>query len=570
MGTTCLSGRSGASPRAGQLAEGTARALPGWDSPRTPGAHGGPDRPAGLRPGRGEPRPVVCPQGPSCETIPEPRGPGVGTGVGGCRARGRPGDVPPRPAPGAPPPRPYRGAVPPGRPRRAPRAPLPLQATGSLPADGGRSATSQPGRRGPRSGGDAPHHGGQARPGGRASRPRLRPPVAPGRPAPARAARAPAAAPLGAGMPESRFCTGPRPSAAAMWGPDNGTGPAGARGQCGSVSVAFPITMLLTGFVGNALAMLLVSRSYRRRESRRKKSFLLCIGCLALTDLVGQLLTTPVVIVVYLSKQRWEQLDPSGRLCTFFGLTMTVFGLSSLFIASAMAVERALAIRAPHWYASHMKTRATRLVLLGVWLAVLAFALLPVLGVGEYTVQWPGTWCFISTGGGGGNATGSRDNWGNLFFASTFASLGLSALAITFACNLATIKALVSRCRAKATASQSSAQWGRITTETAIQLMGIMCVLSVCWSPLLIMMLKMIFNQTSVEHCKSQTEKQTECNFFLIAVRLASLNQILDPWVYLLLRKILLRKFCQIGYHTNSYAASATFLPTSVLNFDVQ
>nr|XP_012643410.1 prostaglandin E2 receptor EP3 subtype isoform X2 [Microcebus murinus] len=347
------------------------------------------------------------------------------------------------------------------------------------------------------------------------------------------------------------FCVRLNYSYPGMWAPErsaeaggNLTRPPGLGEDCGSVSVAFPITMLITGFVGNALAMLLVSRSYRRRESKRKKSFLLCIGWLALTDLVGQLLTSPVVIVVYLSKQRWEQLDPSGRLCTFFGLTMTVFGLSSLFIASAMAVERALAIRAPHWYASHMKTRATRVVLLGVWLAVLAFALLPVLGVGQYTIQWPGTWCFISTGPGG-NGTGSPHNWGNLFFASTFSFLGLLALAVTFACNLATIKALMSRCRAKATASQSSAQWGRITTETAIQLMGIMCVLSVCWSPLLIMMLKMIFNQTSVEHCKTNTEKHKECNFFLIAVRLASLNQILDPWVYLLLRKILLRKFCQ-------------------------
>ncbi|XP_055979266.1 prostaglandin E2 receptor EP3 subtype [Sorex fumeus] len=369
----------------------------------------------------------------------------------------------------------------------------------------------------------------------------------------------------------SPFCTRLNHSYPGMWTPD---GAAEARGNltrspgrgenCGSVSVVFPITMLITGFVGNALAMLLVSRSYRRRESKRKKSFLLCIGWLALTDLVGQLLTSPVVIVVYLSKQGWEQLDPSGRLCTFFGLTMTVFGLSSLFIASAMAVERALAIRAPHWYASHMKTRATRAVLLAVWLAVLAFALLPVLGVGQYTIQWPGTWCFISTGGGGGgagNGTSSAHNWGNLFFASTFAFLGLSALAVTFACNLATIKALVSRCRAKATASQSSAQWGRITTETAIQLMGIMCVLSICWSPLLIMMLKMIFNQTSVEHCKMQTEKQKECNFFLIAVRLASLNQILDPWVYLLLRKILLRKFCQIRHHKNNYASSSISLP---------
>lgn len=359
----------------------------------------------------------------------------------------------------------------------------------------------------------------------------------------------------GGGAP---FCTRLNHSDPGMWAPERSAGARsnlsrapGPGEDCGSVSVAFPITMMLTGFVGNALAMLLVSRSYRRRESRRKKSFLLCIGCLALTDLVGQLLTSPVVIVVYLSQQRWEQHDPSGRLCTFFGLTMTVFGLCSLLIASAMAVERALAIRAPHWYASHMKTRATRAVLLGVWLAVLAFALLPVLGVGQYTVQWPGTWCFISTARGG-NGTSSAPEWGNLFFASTFAFLGLLALAVTFACNLATIKALVSRCRAKAAAAQSSAQWGRITTETALQLMGIMCVLSVCWSPLLIMMLRMIFNQTSVEHCKTQTEKQKECHFFLIAVRLASLNQILDPWVYLLLRKILLRKFCQVANAVSS------------------
>ncbi|KAI4590851.1 hypothetical protein MJG53_001900 [Ovis ammon polii x Ovis aries] len=415
------------------------------------------------------------------------------------------------------------------------------------------------------------------------------------------------------------FCTRFNHSDPGIWAaeraveaPNNLTLPQEPSEDCGSVSVAFSMTMMITGFVGNALAITLVSKSYRRREGKRKKSFLLCIGWLALTDMVGQLLTSPVVIVLYLSHQRWEQLDPSGRLCTFFGLTMTVFGLSSLFIASAMAVERALATRAPHWYSSHMKTSVTRAVLLGVWLAVLAFALLPVLGVGQYTIQWPGTWCFISTGPGG-NGTNSRQNWGNVFFASAFAILGLSALVVTFACNLATIKALVSRCRAKATASQSSAQWGRITTETAIQLMGIMCVLSVCWSPLLvgsslawgvpvsvtvtweetqrhsplmvpsrhplrlrpqplygqIMMLKMIFNHTSVEHCKTYTENQDECNFFLIAVRLASLNQILDPWVYLLLRKILLQKFCQVANAVSSYFNDGPKVPPISLSNEI-
>ncbi|KAM9542303.1 prostaglandin E2 receptor EP3 subtype [Guaruba guarouba] len=322
----------------------------------------------------------------------------------------------------------------------------------------------------------------------------------------------------------------------------NGTGRAAAEG-CSGVSVAFPLTMMITGIVGNALAMLLVSRSYRAKESRRKRSFLLCIGSLALTDLLGQLLTSPIVISVYLSNRAWHAIDPSGHLCAFFGFSMTVFGLCPLFIASAMAVERTLAIRTPHWYASHMKTRVTKAVLLGIWLAVLAFALLPIAGLGQYALQWPGTWCFISTG--------DSQLTGSLFFASTFAVLGLLSLVVTVVCNLATIEALVSRCRTKATVARSSKQWGRIAMETLIQLLGIMCVLSACWSPLLITMLKMIFSHTSFEYCKGfsseaqSSELHKECNFFLTAVRLASLNQILDPWVYLLLRKILLRKFCQ-------------------------
>ncbi|KAM6262343.1 prostaglandin E2 receptor EP3 subtype isoform 2-T2 [Porphyrio hochstetteri] len=321
----------------------------------------------------------------------------------------------------------------------------------------------------------------------------------------------------------------------------NGTGRAAE--SCSAVSVAFPLTMMITGIVGNALAMLLVSRSYRAKESRRKRSFLLCIGSLALTDLLGQLLTSPIVISVYLSDRTWSAVDPSGHLCTFFGFSMTVFGLCPLLIASAMAVERTLAIRAPHWYASHMKTRVTKTVLLGIWLAVFAFALLPIAGLGQYIIQWPGTWCFISTG--------DSDLTGNLVFASTFAILGLLSLVVTVACNLATIEALVSRCRTKATASRSSKQWGRIAMETLIQLLGIMCVLSACWSPLLVTMLKMLFSRSSFAHCRQlpsdaqSSERHRDCNFFLTAVRLASLNQILDPWVYLLLRKILLRKFCQ-------------------------
>ncbi|MBN3322841.1 PE2R3 protein, partial [Atractosteus spatula] len=321
--------------------------------------------------------------------------------------------------------------------------------------------------------------------------------------------------------------------------------------ECGSVSVVFPITMMITGMVGNSLAIMLVYISYRKRENKKKKSFLLCIGSLALTDLFGQLLTSPIVISVYRADLKWYRVDPSGRLCAFFGVCMTMFGLCPLFLASAMAVERTLAITSPHWYSNNMKTSFTKLALAFIWCSVFLFALLPIAGVGQYTLQWPGTWCFISTG--------DSNVAGNTFFSTTFAVLGIFSLIVTFSCNVVTIKALVSRCKTKPASSQSGKQWERLTVETVIQLMGIMCVLFTCWSPLLILMLKMISTHTSSHQCKTaafslspSAEIQVVCNFYLTAIRLASLNQILDPWVYLLLREILFRKFCQVANAVSS------------------
>ncbi|XP_007907639.2 prostaglandin E2 receptor EP3 subtype [Callorhinchus milii] len=317
------------------------------------------------------------------------------------------------------------------------------------------------------------------------------------------------------------------------------------RPECVSVSVAFPVAMMLAGLLGNTLALALVCRSYKKKENKRKRAFLMMLGALALTDLMGKLLTTPIVISVYLANRKWDLVDPSRNLCTFFGVCMTTFGLCPLFLASAMAVERTLAVHAPHWYANHFCSRLTKLVVLAIWVSAGLFASLPAMGVGRYTLQWPGTWCFIDL---------SSHALADTVFAFTFTVLGITSLLVTFTCNVATICGLVNRCR-KFTSS-SAHRWERITTETMVQLTGIMCVLGVCWLPLLIQMVQMIHMESSLIHCYAfpRDEEQAEdaglrgeCNFLLTTIRLASLNQILDPWVYLLLREILLRKVCLVA-----------------------
>lgn len=70
------------------------------------------------------------------------------------------------------------------------------------------------------------------------------------------------------------------------------------------------------------------------------------------------------------------------------------------------------------------------------------------------------------------------------------------------------------------------------------------------------LMLRMISTHVSSQQCNTKAltaappaahDVRLDCNFFLTAIRMASLNQILDPWVYLLLREILLRKFCIVA-----------------------
>ncbi|XP_069794554.1 LOW QUALITY PROTEIN: prostaglandin E2 receptor EP3 subtype-like [Narcine bancroftii] len=318
--------------------------------------------------------------------------------------------------------------------------------------------------------------------------------------------------------------------------------------RCLSVSVVFPASMMVTGLVGNTLALLLASRACSQKENKKKKSFLLIIGALALTDLTGQLLISPVVISVYLTNRQWSSVDPSGRLCYFFGACMTTFGLCPLFLANAMAIERTLAIYTPHYYSKYVSPRLTQRVVLSIWLCVPIFALLPVVGVGQYSLQWPGTWCFIRTG---------AQITGNIIFASTFTALGLASLLVTLGCNVATIRGLLNR-RRKVSARKPCE---RIAVETLAQLTGILCVLCVCWSPLLVLMLKMTYTESSPDHrftclsdmpLTSDTKLQGDCNYFLTAIRLASLNQILDPWVYLLLRAILLKKAMQVADAVNN------------------
>ncbi|KAI4833140.1 hypothetical protein KUCAC02_016054 [Chaenocephalus aceratus] len=71
----------------------------------------------------------------------------------------------------------------------------------------------------------------------------------------------------------------------------------------------------------------------------------------------------------------------------------------------------------------------------------------------------------------------------------------------------------------------------------------------ICWSPLLIFSLMSAIRSYTGSIAEDLSSYKT---LMVMAVRLATWNQILDPWVYILLRRTILRKIyliakCQAG-----------------------
>ncbi|XP_026526606.1 prostaglandin E2 receptor EP2 subtype [Notechis scutatus] len=156
--------------------------------------------------------------------------------------------------------------------------------------------------------------------------------------------------------------------------------------------------MFTAGVVGNLTALVLLLLARRRRLARRERlaPFHVLLMALVLTDLLGTCLLSPVVLAAYGQQRKLMQLD--SRLCDYFAFSMSFFSLATMSCLGAMALERSLAMAAPYLYERLLSGRPLAL-LLGALAALYglaaAFCALPLMGFGRYKDYQPGTWCFI-------------------------------------------------------------------------------------------------------------------------------------------------------------------------------
>ncbi|XP_027763853.1 thromboxane A2 receptor [Empidonax traillii] len=282
----------------------------------------------------------------------------------------------------------------------------------------------------------------------------------------------------------------------------------------------------LIGLCSNLFALCVLLSSSRKLSSHARSSFLIFLCGLVVTDFMGLLVTASVIIPYHFIKFPWAEVDPDCHLCNFLGFSMVFFGQCPLLLGATMAGERFLGINRPFSRSTSISKRRAWAMVGLVWGFSCLLGLLPVLGLGRYTLQFPGSWCFLTL----------LPDTGDIIFCLLFALLGILSVLLSFVLNTVSV---VTLCRVYH--DRESVQRRRDSeVEMMVQLVGIMIIATICWMPLLIFIV-----QTALQRLpggRAQELPTDTQEMLLIYIRMVTWNQILDPWVYILFRRAVLQR----------------------------
>ncbi|KAM4719207.1 prostaglandin E receptor 4 (subtype EP4) b [Anableps anableps] len=317
--------------------------------------------------------------------------------------------------------------------------------------------------------------------------------------------------------------------------------------QPSSRPLTIPAIMFVLGVIGNVIAIVVLRLS---RKEQKETTFYTLVCGLAVTDLLGTLLASPVTLVNYVNGG-WSGGEP---ICQYSGFILLYFFLVQLSIVFTMSVERFLAINHAYFYNEFVNQRLAALTLFAVYVSCLVFCALPIVGIGQVTLQESKTWCFIDW-----QSNNTTVRTFNLIYAGVNSVIVLA----TVFCNVMVCGALILMHRRYIRRTSLGTDPRRIAElrrrrnfrrlagaeiQMVVVLIGTSAVVLICSIPLV---LRIFENQLFT----NQTSQNSGLNKDLMAIRMASVNPILDPWFYILLKKTVVLKvlekikclFCKMG-----------------------
>ncbi|XP_077573569.1 prostaglandin E2 receptor EP4 subtype-like [Stigmatopora nigra] len=315
----------------------------------------------------------------------------------------------------------------------------------------------------------------------------------------------------------------------------NSTWPEGPRSE----RIALPTLMFLGGAIGNIVAIVVLSLS---RQERKSSAFYTLVCGLAVTDLLGTCLASPLTIANYLD----DQVLQGGTLCDFHAFLLLFFGLTGLSIICAMAAERYLAICCPYLYRRwRVDRRFAQIFLVFVYAANVLFCCLPAMGAARSRLQASKTWCFIDLRTPEPLAAVYSVLYGSV---SVLLIVGTTALNVAVCGALMLMRRRGARRTTDSCRSSLKDRWRALSSAAEIQIITVLVMTSVvvlaCSAPLVV---RVFTNRLMLENDPKAD---------LAAIRIASVNPILDPWIYILLRRSLFRRILSLSRRCRTHSSS--------------
>ncbi|XP_034534131.1 prostaglandin E2 receptor EP4 subtype-like [Notolabrus celidotus] len=306
--------------------------------------------------------------------------------------------------------------------------------------------------------------------------------------------------------------------------------------------IGLPILMFAGGALGNLIAIIVLSVS---RQERKSSAFYTLVCGLAVTDLLGTCLASPITIANYLDGQVLQD----QHVCGFQSFLLLFFGLTGLSIICAMAAERYLAICCPYTYQRWGVDRGfAQRFLLFIYISHILFCCLPVMGMASSELQDSRTWCFI--------------DWRTrkpltAAYSVLYGTVSVLLILGTILLNLAVCGALLlmRRRTVQRPVSRGSVRerWRALSSAAETQMIAVLvttsAVVLTCSAPLVIR----VFANCFMPNDDHKAD--------LAAIRIAAVNPILDPWIYILLRRSLFQRLLSLSRHGSSTRSSSPPTP---------
>ncbi|KAK8746537.1 hypothetical protein OTU49_017072 [Cherax quadricarinatus] len=284
-------------------------------------------------------------------------------------------------------------------------------------------------------------------------------------------------------------------------------------------TILSPILLSVTGVTGQVCALCYLYFSSSRRHNARTV-FYVFLCTLIWTDFVGKMLTTPPAIISYAA----GHFVGGKSMCNYHGFTMVLFSLLTHFTVSAMAVERLLGICHGYFYSRNVTPSRSRFLIVCIWVFCTVFSLLPLFNIGELFLQYPGTWCFANI-----HLCSATAPLRHRLYTTLLGVITITNLLLIVACNVIVVGSLLRmRVSRKLPSGLSQPHHTRNQSDHELQMVVVLvvitCVFVVSWAPLDIVI---VSNQLWQHHQEAKDHM-----YELVAVRLASINQIVDPWMF--------------------------------------